>query len=115
MYIYVTSTNMDGSRLVSRYLPTIRPRLLYFGTSVKWAEECLGRFAENPSEKLPNEQTILEYSALPKETPREMISFYLRNDKWASIERFEVPWDECYSKCQAFYNYEIERNELKDG
>lgn len=112
MYIYVTSTNMAGSSI---YLTTVHPRLLYFGTSVKDAEACLGRFAENPSEKLPNEQTILEYSALPKDTKREMLSFYLRNDRWASIERFEIPWDECYEKCAAFANYEIERNEMEDG
>lgn len=96
MYIYVTSTNMAGSSL---YLTTVHPRLLYFGTSVKNAESCLGRFAENPSEEMPNKQTILEYSALPKETKREMISFYLRNDRWASIERFEI---ECSEVCPSY-------------
>ena len=96
MYIYVTSTNMAGSSI---YLTTVHPRLLYFGTSVKDAEACLGRFAENPSEDLPNDQTILEYSALPKATKREMLSFYLRNDRWASIERFDI---DCSDVCPSY-------------
>jgi hypothetical protein len=70
-------------------------QILYLGTSVKAAEEAVGKFTKYAKEEkdFPVNYPHV-YSAIPEEIERELIQFFMVDGWWYSIVMFELHEDE---------------------
>lgn len=82
MYIYATSKNDR---------PSIGIHLVYVGESLDKAKAAVDeKWKKHQKEEDHFPAQLLSYSALPKDTKREMICFYIWDGWWYSIERIET-------------------------
>lgn len=84
MHLYCTSKNRGPS------WNSDSVQMLYLGTSIEKAEKAVGKFSQYAKEEKDFPKNYPEsYSALPRDTKREMIQYYMADGWWYSIEMMD--------------------------